>query len=102
MGFLVSTFNSSKSNSQWSLLHVTTVMGIILKRFLFCFECLFKSAHYFNYSSVKLLPLDIALFLFRIAHYLPEVSPYKSDITPGVDLLVKKYATLIYFFSGFS
>ena len=39
---------------------------------LFCFECPSKSLHYFNYSSVKLLQLEI----FRFAHFLIEVSQY--------------------------
>ena len=92
---VVSTFNTLIPNSQWFLFHVTIVMGVI-----FSSEYPLKSVIYFNYSSLELILLEIALSQFRFAYFFPEFHLYQSDITSCVNLHVKNMLFNFIFFSG--
>ena len=63
MNFVPSSFNKSILNSPLSLACYYRD-GNNFKA-LFCFQCSFKSAYYFNYSSVELLQLEIAFSQFQ-------------------------------------
>ena len=73
-------------------------MEIIFKRFFFVPGGLSKVIITFNYSSIKVFQLEIALSQILLAQFLAEVSRYWRDITARINLHVKKYLIQIYFY----
>ena len=97
---MVFTFNPLIPKSPWSLLYVTTVMGIISKRFFFFgFGCLFKSVHFFNNILVELLQLEMLFFNISLAIF--SLKFLDTKVT-SVDLNIKKYVIKFYICSCLS
>ena len=99
MSFVVSTSNTSIPYSPQSLLHVTTAMGTISKRFFVSnvtskvpITLITVSPNCFNW---RLLFLNFGLPIFS-----QKFLGIKANITCSINMRVKKYAIQLYFISG--
>ena len=81
------------------MIYATTVIEIISNRFFFCFESLFKNAHYFNYNSFKSLQLEIVLSQFR-SFFSPKFLGIKVTSLPVSNHMGKKIYHSALFLSG--